>query len=236
MGLYFGYMRISTKEEREQQRFSRQEKGLNDYAKRNNIDFVRIYQEDISGASFSNRTEWKRLEEKLSNGDTVVFKDISRFTREAENGLAKYMMLMNKGVELIFLDNQAVSTPYIKQMLAVAENQNLVLKTTLESIVKILLIVELDRVEQERKIVSQRTKDGLAASKKHPGRTAGSVDKLTPKMVEDIRNYLSDRDIKKVDLIKKYKISPNTMTKYIRLVKLAGPNSIETVLPKKKED
>ena len=64
----------------------------------------------------------------------------------------KYMELLNKGVEPIFIDNQTVSTPYIKQLLNVAKVQNLVARTSLESTVKLLLIVELDRAEQERKI------------------------------------------------------------------------------------
>lgn len=55
------------------------------------------------------------------------------------------MELLNKGIELIFIDNQTVSTPYIKQLLNVAKAQNLVAGTSLECIVKPLLIVELDR-------------------------------------------------------------------------------------------
>ena len=34
---------------------------------------------------------------KLSK-DTIVFKEISRFTREAENGYKKYLELMQKGI------------------------------------------------------------------------------------------------------------------------------------------
>ena len=78
----------------------------------------------------------------------------------------KYMELLNKGIELIFIDNQTVSTPYIKQLLNVAKAQNLVARTSLESTVKLLLIVELDRAEQERKITVQRIKDGIEAGSK----------------------------------------------------------------------
>lgn len=57
----------------------------------------------------------------------------------------KYMELLNKGIERIFIDNQTVSTLYIKQLLNVAKAQNLVARTSLQSTVKLLLIVELDR-------------------------------------------------------------------------------------------
>ena len=42
----------------------------------------------------------------IQKDDTIVFKDISRFTREAEAGYHKYMELMNKGVNLVFLEYQ----------------------------------------------------------------------------------------------------------------------------------
>ena len=126
MNNYFSYKRISTKEERGLQKYNRQEKALQKYAEEHNLEYVAEFSEDVSGKSFDNRKEWKRLERLLQPGDTIVFKDISRFTREAENGYNKYMELLNKGIELIFLDNQTVCTEYIKQLLNIAEQQNLV--------------------------------------------------------------------------------------------------------------
>lgn len=217
MGNYFSYMRISTKEERGMQKFNRQAAALEKYAQDNSIDYVRAYQDDASGKNFD-RPDWKRLEKALHAGDTIVFKDISRFTREAENGLAKYLMLMNNGIALIFIDNPTVSTPYIKQLLNVAEKQNLVAKTSLENTVKLLLIVELDRAEQERKILIKRITDGIKNSGKKQGRKPGQLDKMTNELHSDILNYLNDRSIKQVTLMEKHKISRNTLKKYIALV------------------
>ncbi len=218
MGNTFGYMRISTKEERGLQKYSRQEKALEKYAQNNNLEYIYIAKEDESGKSFSNRKEWKKIEKLIQSGDTIVFKDISRFTREAEKGYQKYMELLEKGIELIFIDNQTISTPYIKQLLNVAEKQNLVAKTSLESTVKLLLIVELDRVEQERLILIKRIKDGLDASDKKSGRKAGNVDKLTDSLKEDIKKYKQDRSIKAITLMKKHNISRNTFKKYCSMV------------------
>lgn len=77
----------------------------------------------------------------------IVFKEISRFTRQAEEGYKKYMDLMKRGINLVFLDNPTVSTNYIKNLTNIASTQNLVTKTALNSTIKLLLIVELDRVE-----------------------------------------------------------------------------------------
>ena len=216
---YFSYKRISTKAERGMQKYNRQESAIKKYAEANGIEFVAEFKEDVSGKNFDNRKEWNRLEKLLQRGDVIVFKDISRFTREAENGYKKYMELLEKGIELIFIDNQTVSTPYIKQLLNVAEKQNLVAKTSLESTVKLLIIVELDRAEQERLILINRIKNGIAASDKQQGRKQGTLDKMTDELKEDIKAFLQDRNIKQVDLMDKHNISRNTLKKYIEIVK-----------------
>lgn len=215
---YF-YMRISTKESNDKQSFNRQEKSLKLYAESNNIKYSDryIYKDDISGATF-NRSEWKEVESNLNEGDTVVFKEISRFTRQAEEGYKKYMQLMNKGVNLVFLDNPTVSTDYIKNLTEVANTQNLVTKTALESTIKLLLIVELDRVQQEREIIAKRIKQGIQASDKKQGRKVGQLDKITEELKADIKLFLSDRSIKQIDLMNKHGISRNTLKKYIKIV------------------
>ena len=219
MDNYFTYKRISTKEERGLQKYNRQETALKKYAADHNIEYVAEFQEDVSGKSFDNRKEWKRLERLAQAGDTIVFKDISRFTREVNNGYAKYMELLERGIELVFIDNPTVSTSYIKQLLNVAEKQNIVARTSLESTVKLLLIVELDRVEQERIILINRIKNGIAASEKAQGRKQGTLDKMTDELEADIKAFLNDRTIKQVDLMQKHGISRNTLKKYIEIVK-----------------
>lgn len=222
MGNYFAYERISTKEERGLQKFNRQDKSLTTYATENNIEYVAIFQEDESGKDFEHRKEWQRLEKLLQPGDTIIFKDISRFTRESENGYKKYMELMEKGINLIFIDNKTISTEYIKQLLNVAEQQNLIAKISLENTIKLLLYVELDRAEQERIILINRIKQGISASGKKQGRKQGVPIKLTEELTEDIKKYLNDRTITMESIIKKHNISRNTMMKYINIVKGEG--------------
>ena len=180
------------------------------------------YKEDISGKSFDNRKEWKKLESLAREGDTIVFKDISRFTRKTLNGYDIYMELTKKGIELVFIDNPTVSIAYIKELLHVAEQQDLVAQVSLESTVKLLLIVELNRAEQERLTLSKRTKDGMAASDKKPGRAIGHLDKMNDELKEDIKKYLSqnvgDKTISIAELLRKHHISRNTFSKYAKVV------------------
>ena len=220
MGNTYFYKRISTKEKNDKQSFIRQEKALEKYARENNLLYNNrtIYQDDTSGSTFD-RNDWKSLESILQESDTIVFKEISRFTRQAEEGYKKYMELMNKGVNLIFLDNPTVSTDYIKNLTNIANTQQLVTKTALEGTIKLLLIVELDRVEQEREIIVKRIKQGIEASNKKSGRKKGQLDKMSEELEQDIKLYLGDRSIKQIDLMNKHNISRNTLKKYIKLVK-----------------
>ncbi len=231
MAVYF-YMRISTKEEREVQRFNRQEKDLQKYAETNDFQFDEhnIYKEDRSGKNFTDRLEWQKLEANLHENDTIVFKDLSRFTREAENGYKKYMDLFEKGVNLVFLDNKTVSTDYIKELLSVAEKQSLIAKISLENTVKLLLYVELDRAEQERLILQKRINDGIAASDKKSGRKKGQIDKMTPELEKDLKIYLQDRTVSQTEIMTKHHICRNTLKKYAKMIKSAPLASTNDIL------
>lgn len=217
MGKYYSYMRISTVEERGLQKYSRQEKALQKYAENYGIEYWKEFKDDSSGGSFD-RPEWMKLESGVDDGDTIVFKDISRFTRETENGYKKYMELMNKGINLVFIDNPTISTKYIRNLISNAETMDTIPKLFSEFMVKILLITELDRVEKERTILQNRIKEGILASEKKSGRKIGQVDKLTTELRHDIVLYLNDRSIFQVELMKKHNISRNTLKKYIQII------------------
>lgn len=70
----YAYMRISTREDREKQRFTRQENALAKFASDNKIEYVFQFREDVSGKSFKNRAEWQRLEKIVQPHDTIIFK------------------------------------------------------------------------------------------------------------------------------------------------------------------
>ena len=222
MGRLFGYLRISTKEERRKQKFTRQEHALKSWCAENNEEIPerRIYRDDASGKNF-NRASWKEMEQDVQAGDTIIFKDICRFTRERDNGYKKYMELLNRGIELIFLDNPTLNTEYIKSMQNSAEKmkrENIVGGMTLEFVIRLLLVTELDKAEKERETTVKRIKDGIAASDKKSGRKIGQLDKLSPELENDIRVYLVNRSVKQIDLINRYNISRNTLKKYIKYV------------------
>lgn len=216
------YMRISTEEERGKQKFTRQEQAIIRWQKENNVKIAdrRIYKDDASGESFD-RPSWKELEDDINTGDTIIFKEISRFTRERDNGYIKYMDLLNNGVNLIFLDNPTLNTSYIKDLQCNADKMkedNIIGGMTMEFIIKLLIVTELDRVEKERKTIVKRIVDGINASDKKSGRKTGQLDKMTPELEADIRKFLANRSIKQIDLMKKHNLSRNTLKKYVKII------------------
>lgn len=217
MGDYYSYKRISTDTER--QNFNRQIKSLERYAKDHKIEYLLEFTEEKSAKNFEDRPQFKKLDKLLRAGDTIVFKDLSRFTREAENGYNKYMEWIARDINIVFIDNPTISSDYIKHMLSIAQEQDIVTKTALEAVIKLLLIVELDRAEQQRRYISKAISDGIAASDKKSGRKPGDLDKMSKELKADIIEFLGNRDIKKTTLLQRYNISRNTLNKYIESVK-----------------
>lgn len=219
MAEYF-YMSVSTQDKHGNHKLTRQEKTLQKYAEAHGLEYdvKSIYKEDCVEKNFLDRQVWITLEKNLRDGDTVIFKDISCFARDAESGYGKYVELMEKGIHLVFIDNPSVCTDYIKQLRAVAEKRHLVDNISLEDTVKLLLYVEFDRLDQERLVRRQRIKDGMDTSEKKPGRKIGTMEKLNTELEEDIMIYLKDSTVLQIDIMKKHNISRNTLKKYVKII------------------
>ncbi len=170
MGNYYSYKRIST--DLKHQNFNRQIKALDKYAADNKLEYLVEFTEAKSGKNFEERPEFKKLDKLLQATDTAVFKDISRFTRDDDVELAykKYMEWLKRDINIVFLDNPTLDTDYIKEMMQIAKEQDVVTKVAMESIVKLLIIVEFDRAKKQRLYISKAISDGIAASDKKSGR------------------------------------------------------------------
>ena len=217
MGNYYSYKRLST--DQKHQSYNRQDKALHKYAVEHKISFLIEFAEEKSGKNFSDRSEFMKLDRILQTDDTVVFKDLYLFTRgEVESGYQKYMEWLDRGIHMVFIDNPVMCSDYIRQMLRTAAEQDIVTRTAMEGTVKLLMIVELDRGQQQRLYISQSIKDGIHASNKRSGRKPGQLDKLTDTLQRDIMLYLSDRSVSQTSLMKKHGVSRNTLKKYIAIV------------------
>lgn len=186
-----------------------------------------------------NRPNWNKLYKNLQQGDSVVFDEVSRMSRDAEEGSAVYAELFSKGVNLIFLKEPHINTAVFQE----ARNRQIeiTMQSGSEPIDKfgngiIALINELlldlakeqiklafTQAEKEVTFLRQRTVEGLATAKlngKHLGQAKGA--KLTTKKSiaakEIIKKHSKDFNgtLCDADVITLAGISRNSFYKYKR--------------------
>ena len=71
---------------------------------------AKIIQEIYSGIKVYIRIEFEALINKVEKGDIIVFESISRMCRNAEEGIAIYFDLYDKGINLVFLEEHYLDT------------------------------------------------------------------------------------------------------------------------------
>lgn len=217
---YIGYVRVGPTEEKGILCPLSQELAITRYIDDpSTVDMYTFY-DKLPDVSFSNRKGWKNLEQHAHKGNTIVIKDITRFTCNIEQGTKKYMELYDKGINLVFVENPSINTTFIAKMKSMGKKNHITIETPMEDIVKILFIGELEKLRQEKLMTSNIIKKGIKASNKKQGRKPGKLDKLTDELKNDIKEYLNNnKTYKQVDLMKKHEISRNTLKKYIEIVK-----------------
>lgn len=99
MGYYYGYNRVSTKE----QNLDRGRKAIEDFCKSNNYKIQRIYEDKVTGKNFDRPRFTVLTEDVLREGDTLIVPEYDRLGRadETRDILRKFK---KDGIRVIFLD------------------------------------------------------------------------------------------------------------------------------------
>ena len=100
MARLYGYCRISTMKQNIQRQI---ENIKTKYPK------AVIITEEYTGTT-TDRPAWSKLAKQLKEGDTVVFDEVSRMSRNAAEGFALYQDLFQRGVHLVFLKEPHINT------------------------------------------------------------------------------------------------------------------------------
>lgn len=223
----YGYCRVSTM----QQSVARQVENV----KRYNPDAV-IYIEQQSAKDIDNRSVFKCIIGKVKTGDEIVFDEVSRMSRNADEGYNLYMDLMQKGIDLTFLKERHIDTREYKRrsqnQLVRLQTQNATTDKLLNGIMDVFdeflkdnlkdnIRIAFERAEQERLLLIQRVTEGKAKSKKHQGRPKGSKN-LKSQKSENIKKVIQelskdfDGQFTDVKILREYlpKTARNTYYKY----------------------
>ena len=228
MNKIYGYARISTAK----QSIDRQIKNLDKF--HNGIE---IYQEVFSGTS-KDRPNWKKLQKRLKEGDTLVFDSVSRMSRNSEEGSKKYFELLGKGVTLIFLKEPYINTEVYNNTLKSSKNISVAdtdlndtilqgVREYMNRLAKKQIAIAFDQAEKEVEDMRLRTKEGLKVAKSKGiqlGRPRGakSITKREKYLKEKLQSHskafggtMTDKDF-----IEAYKCSKSTLVKYKRELKI----------------
>ena len=171
--MVFGYIRVST----EQQSAINQKHKILEYAQNQKIIVDEFIEIEISSKKSQKERLLEELFSRMQSGDTLICTELSRLGRnmlEILNLIEKFNTL---GIKLIFTNQPELST-----------NQN-------EALSSLLLAIYGYFAQTEREIISERTKQGLAAARasgKTLGRPKGAKNKervLDPYR-DEIKKYL----------------------------------------------
>ena len=217
----YGYCRISTMKQKLQRQI--------DNIKREYPNAI-IVPEEYTGTTID-RPEWNKLFKRLQPGDTVVFDEVSRMSRNAEEGFALYEELMERGVNLIFLKERHIDTAVYQEALQSGVSMTGTdVDCILEGVNKYLMILAKRQIEiafqqaqAEVDHLHQRTSEGVRKAQldgKRVGRAAGAkvetkkaktAKEIIKKHSKDFGGSLSDPEV-----IKLTGLARNSYYKYKR--------------------
>jgi DNA invertase Pin-like site-specific DNA recombinase len=99
--MIYGYCRVSTKDQKLERQIANIKKVYPD---------AKIYEEAFTGTKIQGRKELDKLLKIVKAGDTIVFDEVSRMSRNADEGFALYKELFQKRITLVFLKEPHIST------------------------------------------------------------------------------------------------------------------------------
>lgn len=225
----YGYARVSTtKQSIERQVINIKEK----------YPEAVIVTEQYTGTKME-RPAWSRLYKKLAEGDTVIFDEVSRMSRNAEEGYSVYQALYSKGVSLIFLKEPYINTDVYRtaaqQRIEATVNTgnaatDAFTATILEAVNQLLMdlakqqiTAAFEQAQAEVDHLHQRTSEGVRraqADGKQVGRATGATitTKKSIAAKEQIRKYSKDFDgtLTDKDVMQLTGLARNTYYKYKR--------------------
>lgn len=207
MGLNFGYIRVSTKE----QNLDRQVDALLPYVSKDDDGNSLIYQDKASGKDME-REGFKEMLRAMRKGDTLYVKSIDRIGRNKHQIKEHLERFKQKGITVRVIDLPTT-------MIDFPEGNEWVM----EMINNILIEVLASIAQQERETLLQRQAEGIQSAKKkgkHLGRPAINLDTLSKEQRKKLDEYYPKWKEGKITAVRFYedilKLTKSTFYKIIK--------------------
>ena len=183
----YGYCRVSTKKQSIERQIANIKEQYPD---------AKIYEDKFTGTRIDGRAAFERLRRVVRSGDTIVFDEVSRMSRNADEGFSLYKEWYEKGVNLVFLKEPHINTDTYKAErgrlldLAITTGDNAT-DELIRAITKALnqyimalaekqIQLAFRQAQKEVDYLRQRTKEGMEKAReldpsRSPGRPGGKT-------------------------------------------------------------
>lgn len=186
----YGYARISTMKQSIQRQI--------DNIKALYPDAI-IITEEYTGTKMD-RPSWNKLMKNLKKGDSIIFDEVSRMSRNATEGFETYKELYERGINLIFLKESTLNTDNFRTTQQIATVGNEIADMYIETTNKVLMILAetqikkaFETAQHEVDFLHKRTSEGIAVARangKQIGRATGT--KVETKKAKEMKTRILD--------------------------------------------
>jgi DNA invertase Pin-like site-specific DNA recombinase len=206
--MVYGYMRISTKKDK--QTTDRQRITLETYARDNNFKFDGIVEERVSGTiKAENRDVYSILKTKtLRIDDVLIITDLDRLGRDADDVISELKDLKAKGIRVIALD-----IPYMNEFEKAQDS------SMYNMIIDIVITLKAHMAQQEREKILNRINQGLDAARAKGVKLGRPNLELTKEFNREYEKFKSGAygKITAMGFAKMQGIGRSTLYKYINI-------------------
>ena len=215
----YGYTRISTPK----QNIDRQVRNIK-RAYPNAIIIKEVYT-----GSTQARPEWNRVIPKIQKGSLIVFDSVSRMARNADEGVASYFELFDRGIELEFLVEHYIDTcvyrENIKDKIAlIGTDEDEIIKginNYFRKIAEKQIRIAFEQAEKELEDLHQRTREGIETARlsgkqigQRPGARLNVKKAAAAKEIIKLHSREYGGTLRDTEVQKLAGISRNTLYKY----------------------
>lgn len=192
--MIYGYCRTSTK----QQKIERQEDNI-----LKKFPDALIFKEAFTGTKLDGRKEFDKLRSRIKPFDTIVFDEVSRMSRNADEGFALYKEWFDMNVNLVFLKEPHINTETYRESItrSIDLTGNDIADIYIEATNRVLMILAekqiryaFEQAQKEVDYLHTRTKEGMAKS--------GAGNKISAARTG--KKYRSGKSHKAKEIIKKH--------------------------------
>lgn len=205
----YAYLRVST----DKQDLNNQKLALREHADRIKVTINEFIEFDISSRKSLEERGLVALMEKLRKHDILMVSELSRLGRSVSQVIQLVDRIVGKGVRLISIKENLD----LREEIFAKNNGQIDIQTKITVTIFGLL------AELERELISQRTKDGLAAARnagKQLGRPRGSQGKSKLNGKEEEIKLLLGKGVSVASLAKIFDVSRSGLQYFIETRKL----------------